>query len=116
VTPEQVLQLIDSLAQRLGPAGQHVFELAVRETIIGGIMRLIAGLVLLAMAAALFAASRHFYRAASEEEHEEGPPGFDQAAAGLVLSVVAMVLLWLCVPSLLNPEWEALGKIAAAVK
>lgn len=112
MTPEQVTNLLDQLGQRLGPAGQHVFELAVRQVFIDGFTMLILTAIFLAVLG--WSVPRIYAWA------QDG--GDDRAMLGVIAGAV-YVLVGIClligdlayIPAMLNPEYAALMNILRAV-
>lgn len=131
MTPEQITNLLDQLGQRLGPAGQHIFDLAVRQVYIDAAIGL--GFSLVALAITLWGTLKavqftkaHWVKAHEAYQNGTGysrKPDWDDyvipwAFVGFVLFFVAGFLVWVALASLsslLNPEYAALMNILRAV-
>lgn len=136
MTVTDLAALLDELGRRLGPAGQHVFELAVRQVYIDGIIRCIgSGVVAVVLLAAWLYIARWTRRRWSAEQAlyadgkgrwssigQRGPDLFDYAYpfgfGSLFLGLAFLIALATVAGSLarlLNPEYAAIRDILAAV-
>lgn len=104
MSADQLSAFLDELGKRLGPAGSHVFDLAVRQQLIAGAIETLVGLLILAGGIVAFAVMRR---------HEAD--GFEWMALGLGF-VFGGVFFFSALPLLLNPEWQAISDILRAVK
>ena len=67
MTADQLSQLLDELGKRLGPSGEHVFALAVRQVYIDNILQVVlCGLGLLGLAIGTVAGARRVNKAFDE--------------------------------------------------
>lgn len=130
MTAEELSTLLDELGQRLGPAGEHVFALAVRQVYVVSAAWLIVGVLVLIATAFAWQAIRRYI--ASEwarwnalPEHEKNYPSLNgkptHGAVLLYLVPVASGLLglWIvlgCMVSLLNPEYAAIRDLIGTVR
>lgn len=104
---DEITRLLDELGKRLGPAGEHVFELAVRQQVIVSTMWLIgASLVALICLTILVSAIVYVVR---HDDTADGP--FNAGAIALFLLIPTIVVAVLNIPTLLNPEYAAMVAI-----
>jgi Ca2+/Na+ antiporter len=123
MTADEIIRLLDELQRRLDGPGRYVFDLAVRQVFLDGVLSLVVGLVLL-LAAAF--ALRWSYRThtrdveANKERdwmhtHSSESPFF-VAIGGIVAAVLCAMALRAALTNLLNPEWAALTRIIETLK
>lgn len=119
MTPEELGRLLDELGQRIGPAGEYVFQLAVRQAIAEGVIGLITGLVLIAGTIAI---STKATRWVLRQEMGHYSDAFDRAFPIAILSVPTAFLLamgWLLaadsITALINPEYAAIRDILSRI-
>lgn len=110
MTLEQFEQFIDDLGTKLGPAAQHIYEIAVRQAIVTGAIWTAIGCVTLLVAVAglviaLWATKRR-----------DDDAQFGGAALSLFAGVATAGILANALPLLLNPEWSAIQTLLAAAK
>jgi len=109
VTPEQITQLLDELGQRLGPAGEHVFQLAVRQAFIDGwtMIGLFIVVGLLSLVCGLLAIFHEW------DSYSAAPIslGFGAVFGG----AISMLALSYGIPYLLNPEYQAIKSLLEAL-
>lgn len=106
---EQLIQLLDELMRRLDGPAKYVFELSVRQVVVGGILDI--GLAI-ALAIAIPTVGRRIMRA--ERKYEGGSPIFSVVVIGI--ACVLVVLLTIDgVSHLLNPEWYAIKDILGLI-
>jgi hypothetical protein len=104
MNPDDLARILDELGRRLGPAGEHVFALAVRQQIIEGIVWVTVGLLLIIAGVVAFLVIRR----------QTDSDGFEWLAGG-ILWVVAAVALIPGLLQLLNPEYAAIRDLLKAV-
>ena len=111
---DDLAKILDELGQRLGPTGEHVFQLAVRQVYIDAVVNVV---VLILVGVAFFAlASR--CRAALEEDDTSYASLF-LGIATIAIVVVTMftgVSLMFALSRVLNPEYAALRDILGALR
>lgn len=107
MTPDDLTKLLDALTARLGPTGQHVFDLAVRQVILTNALSLLGGSAAMVLTIIL---ARVAYRL-----YPSGP--WDLAALGscVAFGVALLVILRAVVP-LLNPEYAAIQELLRAIR
>lgn len=126
MTPEQMTQLLDDLGKRLGPTGQHVFELATRQVYINGVIcmtlavLLFAGAIMTVVIALLYHRSQLArYEKDKENAWSHEPDIFAPLLIGGVTSCFLGAFgLWALIyglPLLLNPEYAAIRDILSAI-
>jgi len=112
MNPDDLAKILDELGQRLGPAGQHVFELAIRQVYINAGV----GLLLLVPVAIAWRWAIPIIR------REQAKDFLDQSIAvamGVVLGLIATGIV--CVSAItsisdvLNPEYAALKDILSRI-
>jgi hypothetical protein len=120
MNPEDVGRILDEIGERIGPAGSHVFELAIRQAIIDGSASLVAGVILIVVAVWAFRRARTAiyrkpepdpnrgtYYSSTDKMDEYFPMGGVAAATGIVF-ILGIWTVYDGVTSLLNPEYAAI--------
>lgn len=108
MNPSDLAKILDDLGQRLGPTGEHVFQLAVKQQVINGAMGVIALSItfVVGLVIAILTLRRR------------------DDAGWQILSVswfacwalVAVMSIGMIATSLLNPEYAALKEILYTIK
>lgn len=125
VTTDQILKLLDELGKRIGPTGDYVWRLAVRQAFIDGwllaLAALVCALLLAGVVATTFAYQRRAWRnfrarmAGPNHYGYDSGPGPEPFLIGGFLAVFLVVGLLGCSFSaltiLLNPEYHAMLQI-----
>ena len=114
MTPEQLAQILDELGTRLGPTGQHVFELAVRQVYINAaVVGIIFGVWLLITLVAAVPAYRWSQsgNSYSDRGFVLGTISVFWGIGGLLLFIMVVIY----VPSIFNPEYAAIRDILSAI-
>jgi len=101
MNPDDLAKILDELGQRLGPTGSHVFELAVRQQVILGVIGLVAGVTLVALGIIV-----GFW------EWRKQPP----IIFGPVIAGVSILPFLVALPLLLNPEYAAIRDLLGALR
>jgi phosphoglycerol transferase MdoB-like AlkP superfamily enzyme len=123
MNPDDLARILDELGRRLGPAGEHVFALAVRQQYIEG-WTWLAALGVLAIIAAIVTA---VVRWRITEYNRTNLPGskthvgfgwrvFCYGAVWSLFFLVAFFFLGKIATQLLNPEYAAIQDILRAVR
>lgn len=116
MSADELSKLLDELGKRLGPTGQHVFDLAIRQVIIDGAIGV--GLLALFSIATIVMVPRVYRWTKGGDGYHSDDRGMVASIVGLVWSIVgAFVLLngiWE-LSRLLNPEYAALRDILGAI-
>ena len=108
MNPDDLARILDELANRLGPGGEYVFGLAVRQAAIEGwtsLSLLVGGVVAFGAGALRF-----------DWSTEEVTPSFLAAAVGFLVAFGgALVFFTGGITKLLNPEYAALTDILSRI-
>ena len=130
----EIINLLDSLAEKLTPAAQHVFEIAVRQVVIDGFWNILM-LVALGVIWAIFAfwtrkvldwtleqAAAQKNRSRDYYSHDFDVVGARALLIGLpafVLGLITVasvpVLLSNAVSYIFNPEWQVILRLSELV-
>jgi hypothetical protein len=114
MNPDDLARILDELGQRLGPTGEYVFALAVRQVYIEGVVGLSMAAVSLGIGAIV---ARPLYR--------WGTSGSSYSSRDIIATLIG--LIWGCVAAifvinaiyqaqrLANPEYAAIRDILGAV-
>jgi hypothetical protein len=115
VNPEDLARILDELGQRLGPTGEYVFALAVRQVYINAATSAVALLVSLLFARWAVGRIRAYVARGDSYSTRDVDAGFAYAGLGLL---VAATVLWafLAIPGVLNPEYTALRSLIGAIQ
>lgn len=110
---DEIARILDELGQRIGPTGEYVFGLAVRQAIIGGVVGLVASLVALVAAGLALRFAWRQYQSCECRRVSYSVCGWEPigVAVGIVSALVgfcAVVVLADSTFRLLNPEYAAL--------
>ena len=106
MTPEQVAQIIEMLAEKLGPLGEHVWTIYVRQVyvdVVGGVLWIIALLI----------GAVAFQRLAIRARGMSSSVDREFMGAGAYIGIAVCILLAFCaltfgVLKILNPEYHAI--------
>ena len=120
MSPEQIAELLEQLAEKLTPAAQYVFALAQRQVVIEGIENGVIALGLLLLLPLIWHVSGKV-RATIDPEGWDAR--FEKAMAwsatafgtGMVL-FIASTFGKTALDFLLNPEWQTLLRLAKLVR
>jgi hypothetical protein len=125
MTADQIIQLLDQLQERLNGPARYVFDLAVRQVIIEGIVPWLMLVPVLIGFAVMVITARKALRA----EKETGSFSSDSdriffismgTIVGLVFTgggtFLTLIFAIASLPNLLNPEWAALARIINTIK
>lgn len=119
MTPDQLEQFLTDLATKLGPAGQHVYELAVRQQLINGILGTFVWGATFVVCLVILWRCHHAYVGMSQEDkaHDPGMMAVVFSFFSLLFGTIALIAWALLVlPLLLNPEWYAIQSLIATAK
>jgi hypothetical protein len=116
MTADELARILDELGRRLGPTGAHVFDLAVRQVYINGIV----SLVLLGVVAIVgIVTIPRAYKWSVADTNPYGDRGMlvVMGGAGYCLVVLLVVInAAVFVPAMLNPEYAALRDLLSAIR
>ena len=123
MNPDDLARILDELTSRLGPGGEYVFGLAVRQKIIEGIVGLSLILVLIGIAVVVSLVARWRINL----ENAKYPDPASDYHLGLGWKVLAHAVIWSltaavvaavglgAMTNLLNPEYAALTDILSRI-
>lgn len=129
MNPDDIARILDDLGQRLGPAGQYVFGLAVRQAFIDGLLQTgIAVVGLTVVGVVVLAAARISRRQWARESADKRDSYYSKpdildyvfpwmlGGIGGVFAVgFLLILLMTGLLKLLNPEYAALTDILGRI-
>lgn len=106
MNPEDIGPILDEIGERIGPAGEYAWELAVRWQVTAGIIGLVASIAAI-VAIGLFV-RWVWAKAKDADSYDRGPMRSISAAFGFLFVLGLMVPVWDSLLRLLNPEFAAL--------
>ena len=112
--PEDIAKILDDLGQRLGPSGEYVFGLAVRQVYVNGIAAFVMFGSLVALG--LIIGSR-FLRWGRDKEASE-VQWFASVILGLTYGTVVTIFAigtFFDVRAMFNPEYAALSDLLSKI-
>ena len=130
MNPEDVGRILDEIGERIGPAGEYAWGLAVRQVYIEGTIGSILGsaLAIATLVAGVGALVLIYRRYLADLERTKGAGRYDRTDPfGYVLSALAVLslggaafgfcLTWavLAIQQLLNPEYHAMIRLLDSV-
>lgn len=130
--PEDLARILDDLGQRLGPTGEYVFALAVRQVVIDASITLAWGIpTILAVTAVVVWAARFTRQRYAAAKAIEKPGGYSYERVDLMNYVMPWLMFGFIgsivlgtaglavthqLGRLLNPEYAAIRDILGAVR
>lgn len=118
MTPEELHKLLDELWQRFGPAAAHLYELAVRQTVIvNGLWAIIAAILLIVGGSSTvwgWVTWRQYHNATGSDRATDVQAG--AFFGGAVAFVFGFIFLIASLPAFLNPEYAAFKDLLSTVK
>ena len=112
MTPQQLQQFLESLANDLSPAGQQVFQYAVQNQIITAVIGIVVGMVLIVVGLlGLIRIVNHTRTLDFDWNEDEGFLSAAGITVSVIIIVVGAVLVATLIPQLLDPQWYALKDI-----
>lgn len=113
MTPEQLGQFLDELGKRLGPAGDHVWQIAVQRAVISNAVWLVGSVVL--VIASVWAARWLWKVTADVDDVDQGMlrifGSLGTAAGAVAGTAIALGSLI----NLMTPEYKALSDLLSAI-
>lgn len=123
MNPDDVAKILDELGKRLGPAGSHVFELAVRQQVIQGIITLATQGIVIALGLVAVAVGIWLHKKeikAGTNWPTDPTIGFFVSFVGGLVVGLALFMLLITLPTtitqLINPEYAAIKEILYAIR
>lgn len=116
MNPDDLAKILDELGKRLGPTGEHVFELAVRQVYINAATATLLLVVFVGINVLAVPRMWRYVTAPNQGSYSDrGMAAFllgmlDVGVGGLVLLAAVIYI-----PSVLNPEYAAIRDILSAV-
>jgi amino acid transporter len=114
---DKIIQLLDQISQRVGPVGNHVVELAIRQVIAESAVGLIIGLIFL-VPLVIIGAVLFWFAFTHEPQNIDDDSDGAALAFGIFFGFLVVVILLIesgNIVHLLNPEWAAIEKLAQLV-
>lgn len=106
---EELSRLLDELGRRIGPTGEYVWQLAIRQVVIDSIAGMIFGTILLAVSAVTVVMTRRYVVKHADDHY------FDAMFAWFFSGILwvsaggfGLMLVGINITRLLNPEYSAL--------
>ena len=118
VNPDDLARILDELASRLGPGGEYVFGLAVRQALIDGIIGTVVGTVILLAAVVGIGKAIGLSRSQLADNTEFMDVAFPWVFGGIIAMVpvgFGAMSLGSGLSKLLNPEYAALTDILSRI-
>ena len=112
---DDLAKILDELGQRLGPTGEYVVQLAVRQVYVEAIVTIVATALL---AVAGLVVGPRIYRW-YEADEPYGIREMPTLVVGLLFPIAMLVGITgtlIAIPRLLNPEYAALRDIIGAIR
>jgi hypothetical protein len=123
MNPDDLARILDDLGERLGPTGEYVFGLAVRQSLINGVTCLVLGVVAVVAGYRLvgwlrrfatedkaLAATKPYHTTSYEFAYVFGGIGL------LILGGFGLFALSLAADNLLNPEYAAIRSLLSSIR
>ena len=123
----EIMEFLEQLAQKLTPAAQYVFSLAIRQVVIEGIFSsvlAVASLIVFPVIAYKFGHRGYRFLRDQKKVGSIVQEDYEIGSIILVLAMIALSIISLvegfsflktAFNNLLNPEWQALMRIAELV-
>ena len=106
MTPEQIEQIIDMLAEKLGPIGGQVWSIYMRQVYVGALGALL-WLVAFLVGSAIFVRAARWV-CANSKDYDKNMFAFFLYAGALACGIAALCALTFGVLRILNPEYHAI--------
>ena len=115
MSADDIIRLLESLAERLTPPARHVWDLALRQIVIEGVASAIFAGVALIGGGVVFAVALRIF--AGRHEHHCDHDFLYLYGSIAVATAIAISLIFgaAAITKLLNPEWAALRMLAELV-
>ncbi len=117
---DEIGQILDELGERLGPAGEYVFQLAVRQQLISGWIALAIFSVLFLLGTCLtWLSVSEFWKGYTDKNKGPYEDGYlawlGGAFLGSIVAFIGLIELLQGLKRILNPEWYALTDILSRI-
>jgi heme/copper-type cytochrome/quinol oxidase subunit 2 len=124
MTADEILRLLDELGARLEGPGRYVFDLTVRQVVVGGILGLVVGIalwvVVLAMVVMIIVLIRRYEETENKKSYydsdNDGIAASLLVVLALVVALFATAVTFTSLMSLLNPEYTALANLVSLIR
>jgi len=114
MNPDDLARILDELGRRLGPAGEHVFALAVRQVYIDAAIAMVFLSIPLVVLAATARRVYHWQQDGDSYSDREITTIFYVVGLGVWIGL-ALLYAFIVVPRLLNPEYAAIQNLLRAI-
>ena len=115
MTADDLAKVLDELGKRIGPAGEYVFGLAVRQVYIDAATSIVFAVVTAAIWALAWPRVYRWVQDGDSYSDRE-IVGILLGIAAFSLAIIAAVSLACSVPALFNPEYAAIRNLIGAIK
>jgi hypothetical protein len=123
MNPDDLARILDDLGKRLGPTGEYVFALAVRQQLIEGFASLaVIGAFVLLATIATFGIRRWFQQGNAEHSSGDGMHVDIEtrltiyALTWMAALIAILFFLGTALSKVLNPEYAAIRDILGAIR
>lgn len=116
MNPDDIIRLLDELGERLGPAGQRVFELAVRQVYVEAITVLAALAILIAVGLVFGPRLARWSEGGGAYSDRPLLAIFVWLGYGGLLVGAVLLVMLVAVPGIFNPEYAALSRLLGAIR
>lgn len=114
---QKFLDALQPVANKLGEGAEFIYEAAVLQVMISGVLNLVWAVVLLGLAAVI---AKFGWSLWTDEKwlNKNGGPFFEPELGGFALGlislfplIIGLIQATVAVPKLLNPHWYAVGEL-----
>jgi ABC-type dipeptide/oligopeptide/nickel transport system permease subunit len=110
MTPDQITQILNELTTKMGPTGQQVWNIAVYQQQIIGVIGVIAAVIMLLVGIVLAAITVVMF-----QRYDDGGAGVITGMFSIVSFAIAFVSAIMALPILLNPQYAALMDLVGRI-
>jgi len=114
VSGDELIRVLDELQRRLDGPARQAFDLTVGRIVLEGLLGLIVGLLVAAVACAMFVVSRRLYLAyLADRDHLSSKDlgSFVAAIGGMLVGLVAAFFVHSALLKLLSPGYAAMERL-----
>ena len=116
MNPDDIARILDDLGQRLGPTGEYVFSLAVRQVYIDALIATVFLVLPVVACAVILPRTYRWVMDAPDSYSSREIAGVLTFAGLLCWLAFAVINAFLVIPDVLNPEYAALRDILGAIR